>query len=233
MAAEGPAASLTEVVYRALRSDILSCRIRPGSKIKIKDEADRLKASLGAVRESLARLSSEGLVTAEPQRGFRATPISAAELCDLTNVRIEIEASCIRRAVAHATLAWEGALLDLNHRLAHTPMTAAGDERRLNDEWARTHHAYHAAIVSACDSPILLQIRGQLYQRSERYRQLSVPLATSERDLAAEHGAIVEALIARDADRAVALMTSHLAATSRILLAAQAESGGALSPLAA
>jgi len=232
MRAEGPAASLTEVVYRALRADILSCRIRPGSKIKIKDEADRLEASPSAVRESLARLSSEGLVTAEPQRGFRAAPISAAELCDLTNVRIEIEASCIRRAVAHATLAWEGTLLDLNHRLARTPMAADGDEQRLNDEWARVHHAYHAAIVATCDSPILLQIRAQLYQQSERYRHLSVPLATSERDLAAEHSAIVDALIARDADRAVALMSAHIEATSRILLAAQAESG-ALSELAA
>jgi DNA-binding GntR family transcriptional regulator len=214
-----------------LRADILSCRIPPGSKIKIKDEADRLEASPSAVRESLARLSSEGLVTAEPQRGFRATPISAAELCDLTNVRIEIETSCIRRAVAHATLAWEGTLLDLNHRLARTPM-AEGDEQRLNDEWARVHHAYHAAIVSTCDSPILLQIRAQLYQQSERYRHLSVPLATSERDLAAEHSAIVDALIARDADRAAALMSAHIEATSRILLAAQAQSG-ALSPLAA
>jgi DNA-binding GntR family transcriptional regulator len=225
MMIEGPAASLTEVVYRSLRSDILSCRIRPGTKIKIKDEAARLEASPSAVRESLARLSSEGLVKAEPQRGFVAAPISQSELCDLTKVRVEIEASCIRRAVAHANLAWEGTLLDLNHRLAHTPMAAEGDERRLSDEWARIHYAYHAAIVSTCDSPILLQIRNQLYQQSERYRHLSVPLATSERDLAAEHGEIVEALIARDADRAVALMTSHIEATSRILLTGQAESG--------
>ena len=232
MRTEGPAGSLTEVVYRSLRNDILSCRIRPGSKIKIKDEADRLGASPSAVRESLARLSSEGLVRAEPQRGFLATPISKEELCDLTRVRVEIEASCIRRAVAHATLQWEGILLDLNHRLAHTPLAAEGDEPRLSDEWARIHHAYHAAIVSTCDSPILLQIRNQLYQQSERYRHLSVPLATSERDLAAEHSAIVEALIARDADRAVALMASHIEATSRILLAAQAEDGS-LSPLAA
>jgi DNA-binding GntR family transcriptional regulator len=232
MRTEGPATSLTEVVYRALRADILSCRIPPGSKIKIKDVADRLEASPSAVRESLARLSSEGMVTAEPQRGFRAAPISAAELGDLTKVRVEIEASCIRRAVAHATVAWEGTLLDLNHRLAHTPMTAPGDDQRLNDEWARLHHAFHAAIVSTCDSPILLQIRDQLYQQSERYRHLSVPLATSERDLAAEHGAIVNALITRDADLAAALMSAHIQATSRILLAAQAQSD-ALSPLAA
>jgi DNA-binding GntR family transcriptional regulator len=232
MVAQGPAASLTEVVYRSLRNAILSCQIPPGSKIKIKDEAERLEASPSAVRESLARLSSEGLVTAEPQRGFRAAPISEAELCDLTKVRIEIEASCIRRAVAHATLEWEGTLLDLNHRLAHTPLAAEGGEPLLSEEWAFVHRAYHAAIVSTCDSPILLQIRNQLYQQSERYRHFSVPLATGERDLGAEHTAIVEALIARDADRAVALMASHIDATSRILLAARAD-GGSLSSLAA
>ncbi|MHB8287339.1 MAG: GntR family transcriptional regulator [Caulobacteraceae bacterium] len=232
MMTEGPAASLTEGVYRSLRSDILSCRIRPGSKIKIKDEAIRLEVSPSAVRESLSRLSSEGLVKAEPQRGFLAAPISQSELNDLTQVRVEVEASCIRRAVAHATLEWEGTLLDLNHRLAHTPITEDGDEARLSDEWARTHYAYHAAIVSTCDSPILLRIRNQLYQQSERYRHLSVPLGAGKRDLAAEHGEIVEALIARDADRAVALMTAHIEVTSRVLLAAEADRG-ALAPLAA
>ena len=55
--------SLTEGAYQALRDDILSCRIRPGDKLKINELSLRLGVNLGAVRESLSRLSSEGLVT--------------------------------------------------------------------------------------------------------------------------------------------------------------------------
>src|ERR1700678_3888046 len=93
-------ASLTQAAYLRLRADLLACRIRPGERVKINDVCRQFAVSLGAVREALARLTSEGLVVAEPQRGFRAAPITADELRDLTMVRIEIEGLCLRRAVA-------------------------------------------------------------------------------------------------------------------------------------
>ncbi|MFD2138593.1 FCD domain-containing protein [Novosphingobium resinovorum] len=64
-------------------------------------------------------------------------------------------------------------------------------------------------------------MRDWLYAQSERYRYLTVPLARAERDLVHEHAAIVEAVLARDADRAVALHNDHLAATARILIDGQ------------
>jgi plasmid stability protein len=57
-----------------------------------------------------------------------------------------------------------------------------------------------------------------LYAQSERYRRLSVPVAKHDRDLEAEHRGIMEAALARDANRAVQLLTEHLSATTRILL---------------
>jgi len=57
-----------------------------------------------------------------------------------------------------------------------------------------------------------------LYSQSERYRRLSFPLAAAKRDLNREHGAIKDAALARDAERAVALMSEHLELTTRILL---------------
>src|SRR5271157_1164652 len=45
----------------------------------------------GAVREALSRLSAEGLVIAESQKGYRVAPLSADELLDLTEARVEIE----------------------------------------------------------------------------------------------------------------------------------------------
>lgn len=71
----------------------------PGSKLPIDQVAERFGVSLGAVREALSRLTSDRLVIAEPQRGFSVAPVSAADLIDLTTVRIDIETRCLRRSI--------------------------------------------------------------------------------------------------------------------------------------
>src|SRR5882757_7754439 len=91
--------NMTQGAYEALRADLLACRIAPGSRLKIQDLCRQHAVSLGAIREALSRLTSEGLVVAEPQRGFRVAPISAEELKDLYLARIELEGLCLKRSI--------------------------------------------------------------------------------------------------------------------------------------
>jgi DNA-binding GntR family transcriptional regulator len=217
------AQNLTQGAYEALRADLLACRILPGSRLKIQELCTRFAVSLGAIREALSRLTSEGLVVSEPQRGFRAVPISLADLKDLTMVRIEVEALCLRRAIASGTVDWEAQLVAAFHRLSRTPERAATDPARSDDEWADAHAAFHAALVDGGDSPWLRRLHTQLYAQSERYRRLSIPLGSMARDVGGEHQAIMMAALERDADRAVALMTDHLGTTAEILLEADLE----------
>jgi DNA-binding GntR family transcriptional regulator len=210
--------SLTQHAYERLRSDLLACRLQPGARLKIGELCRSLSVSLSAVREALSRLTSEGLVVAEPQRGFHVAPISADELRNLTGVRSQIEGMCLERAIAVGDVNWESHLVGAFHRLSHTPEREPGDLQRMNEAWAVDHAAYHTALVDACDSPWLLRLRGILYAQSERYRRLSVPLAEITRDLNREHHDIMEAALARDAGRARALMTQHLELTTQVLL---------------
>src|SRR5580658_6316995 len=179
-----PSANLTQAAYEGLRADLLACRIVLGKKLKIQDLCDQFSVSLGAVREALSRLTSEGLVVAEPQRGFRAAPISAADLADLTMVRVEIETLCLRRSISLGDVDWEARLVAAAHRLSRTPA-------RANEDWAEAHSAFHLAIVDACASPWLLHLHALLYAQSERYRRLSVPFAVKGRNVEEEHRAIV------------------------------------------
>ena len=210
--------SLTQTAYERLRGDLLACRLEPGARLRMGDLCRSLEVSLSAVREALSRLTAEGLVVAEPQRGFRAAPISADELRDLTSVRLEIEALCVRRAIARGDLSWEAQLVAAFHRLSRTPERTPDDLERLSEEWVEAHGAFHLALVAACDSGWLLRLRDMLYSQSERYRRLSFPLAAAKRDLNREHGAIKDTALARDAEPAVALMSEHLELTTRILL---------------
>ena len=222
MTSSQPSRSLTEAAYETLRADLLACRLRPGDRLKISDLCQRLGANLSAVREALARLTADGLVEAEPQRGFRVAPISQADLRDLTAVRIDIEAMCLRRAIAVGDLAWEAQVVAAFHRMTHLPERDPADPVRINEAWAQEHANFHEALVAACDSPWLLRMRALLYAQSERYRRLSAPLGGVPRDLDHEHRDIMNATLARSADLAAALMGEHLRLTTKLLLDAGA-----------
>jgi DNA-binding GntR family transcriptional regulator len=216
-----------EGVYQQLRAGILACRLRPGHKLQINLLAEELGVSLSGVREALSRLSAEGLVVAEPQRGFRVAPVSLEDLADLTTTRIDIENLCLARSIEHGGVDWETAIVGAMHRLSRTPYWAPGDDRRLSEEWVVAHNAFHEALVSATNSVWRLRIRGSLYEQSERYRRLSVPVLETKRDVDAEHRAISEAALGRNTALACALMTDHLMLTMKIVvkgLALQPES---------
>lgn len=210
--------SRTQTVYENLRAALLACRLRPGQKIVIGDLCRTHDVSLGAIREALSRLTAEGLVIAAPQRGFRVAPVSEADLTQLTDARVEIEQSCLGRSIVAGDLAWEARLVASFHELSGTPERVAGDVDRLSDAWVAVHARFHQALVEGCDNVWLLRLRTTLYAQSERYRRLSVPLARRDRGVADEHRAILDATLARDAERACALLDRHLRATTRILL---------------
>ncbi|HEV7612467.1 MAG TPA: GntR family transcriptional regulator [Steroidobacteraceae bacterium] len=212
--------SLTQSVYEILRADLLACRLPPGSKLRINDLSQSLEVSPSAVREALSRLVPEGLVTSEPQRGFRAAPISASDLRALTEIRVDIEGSCLRRSIQLRDPAWEEQVCAALHRLSRTVYREPQDPHRLNEEWVTAHTAFHTALSAGCDNPWRLRVREMLYAQSERYRRLSVPLASAGRDTLKEHTEIADAALAGDDDRAVALLSSHLKNTTRILLEA-------------
>lgn len=209
-------------IFFALRAEILSCRLPPGTKIRLNEIADRFGVSSGAVREALPRLTAEGLTIAQAnkgyQKGYSVAPVSKDELVDLTNTRVFIEQRCMRDAIEHGGLDWEAEILATCHRLSRIPERASDDNRLLNETWSSVHSEFHFALVAGCQSKYLLRIRDGLYAQSERYRRLSVPLLQGERNVAAEHKLLADAMLGRDADQACHLISDHLWRTTRILL---------------
>jgi len=206
--------SLTYSAYKRLRAEILAGRLPPERKLKIHDLSSWLSVSPSVVREALSRLSAESLVVAEPQRGFRVAPITAEDVSDLAEVRMDIETKCLRRAMSVGGVAWEVGIVAARHELVRTPY-AVDDP---SDEWTEAHAKFHRALVAACDSQWLLKIREQLFIQGERYRRINIRVSGEGRDLNGEHEEIAAAVVARDVPRAVDLMTSHLRVTETLTL---------------
>lgn len=206
--------SQASLAYGRIRADILAGRLAPGGRLKIAELAATLDVSPGAIREALSRLVPEQLVVSRDQKGFIVAPLSLSDLLDLTDLRCEIEAIALRRAVARGDKGWEATILAAAHVLRRTPMT--GDDRSLTPEWVERHAAFHASLVSACGGSRLLHLHGQLYRQSERYRGLSVYIEAT-RDVEAEHQALVNAALDRDADLLVELLLAHFRQTTFLI----------------
>lgn len=205
-------------VFATLRAEIVGCRLQPGVKLRINDIAAESEVSLGAVREALSRLGAEGLVIAESQKGYHVAPLSIADFRDLTDARIEIERISLARSIANGDLEWETNLVAAWHRLSRTSEGGGMNPRFVSDQWALAHAGFHQALVNACGSAKLLQIRAQLYEQAERYRRYSGFVVNVERNVAAEHQRIFEATIGRDSAAATEAIAEHLRLTADIII---------------
>jgi len=218
MAATSGVTKVTEVLEQ-LRKQILYGKLMPGEKLRLEHLAPRFKVGRTPLREACSRLVSEGLVTSEDQRGFRVAAISRAELLDLTRTRQQLESLALRASIQHGDPPWEARVTAALLRLGRArPPARAGDV--LSDSWERDHAALHVALLSACGSPILLRFHTALFEQSERYRRLAVAYGQPARDIHREHEALARVALARDAERACALLVEHIAATTDRVLAA-------------
>ena len=211
------ARTLVEDVFGELRADILGGRLEPGSRLKMSDLSTRLGVSLSVLREALSRLVEQGLVTLEPQVGFRVVSLSPDELVDLTAARVQIEVAALRASIRHGDLAWESAVLGTHHALARTPPLEPGVG--VSPAWVEAHAAFHQALIGGCGSKRLLDIACSLRESAELYRQWSTATPGGEgRDVVEEHRLMCEAALDRDEERAAALLTEHIERTTAILL---------------
>lgn len=207
-----------EMARHLIRAEILDGSLAPGAKLNIKSLEGRLNVSLGAIREALSRLSAEGMVTAESHRGYRVSAVSAEELLDLTKTRIDIESLCLGQAIQNGDVEWETRIVGAAHRMERLQQSPSDTEARITESWIQAHGEFHEALVSACPSAWLHRMRTLLYEQSERYRRLSVPLDTDHRDVREEHRRLMDAVLRRDTPAALQELERHLLATAQIIL---------------
>jgi DNA-binding GntR family transcriptional regulator len=216
-----------ERIYNQLRADILAGRHQPGARLRYAELCERYETSMGVLREGLLRLSEQGLVKGEPQQGFQVVSLSVPDLIDLTNARRELETLTLRYAIAEGDVAWESQLLGAHHRLSRAEQLDPDDPARLSDTWVAAHADFHNALLDGCANERLKSIAAGLRDSAELYRRWSLPLGhESDRDVAAEHSGILEAVLARDLELAVRRLSEHVDRTTNILLASGAGDPG-------
>lgn len=210
------ARSLTTLAFERLRQDILCGALRPEERLRIQALSERYAIGATAIREALSRLVPDGLVSSEDQRGFFVAPVSRDDLVDLTQTRIEVEQMALRLAMERGDVEWETQLVSCFHRLSRTEPPTSPERAVV---WAQAHQQFHEALIAGCRSAWTLRLCRLLYEKSERYRNLSAQRTRSGgRDVAAEHRTLMDAAMARDTEAACRLLSEHFWETTDIIL---------------
>lgn len=210
--------TLASRTYKKLREDIVGGRLAAGSKLKLEGLMEDYGVGMSPLREALSRLMGDLLVVSEGQRGFWVAPLSLEELEDVTRVRTLIENEALDASIRNGDAAWERLVSEAFDALALVEKTLPSSPEPLPSEvlevWEARNREFHAALVSASGSPILIKLRALLYQQSERYRRVSLNVSRGWRNVHEEHLAIFEAAIERNTLRACRMTELHLRRTA-------------------
>lgn len=198
---------LRDRVYEALLELITTRALQPGRHLVESELAGHLGVSRQPVREALQRLNTEGWVDLRPAQGAFVHEPTEQEADQLLTVRSLLEAEAARLAAGHADRAGIEALEEI---LAKGLEAVAADDV---DAAVALNARFHAKVMELSGNAVLAELGAQV-DRRVRWYYTPVARRRGERSWA-EHRELIDAMAARDAERATRLMREHTEHTRR------------------
>lgn len=216
--------TVRERVYQELRRSLASGLFEAGEVLRIHDVAGSLETSVMPVREALARLVSEQALEVMPSRSVRVPPITVERLKDIASARALIEGEATARAVPKLDSDMIVTLRTLTHSY---DAAVKGGERPNSLTVADLNKRFHWTIYEAAGSKVLLPMIESLWLQSGPYIRASAALFVEQDGLPAthHHWAIIDAIEARDPERARGALQADIARAFELLNEAFKETG--------
>lgn len=196
--------TLPDQIARRLRRDILRGTLAPGDSIKERDNAAEMGVSRTPMREAIRILATEGLVILRPSRSPIVANPSLREITDNIEVLAVLELKSAELACARATTD------DLERIAAIQARMEAEYDRADRIAVFETDMAFHLAIARAAHNPSMAETHHAYLARLWRARYLSAIRKQSRDRVLRQHQGIVAGLMARDAERVLTDLGSHL-----------------------
>lgn len=197
-----------DTTHKQIRNDIIFGRLKPQERLKLDALKKRYNASVTTLREILNRLTSEGFVIAEGQKGFAVAPVSDADLVEIADLRILLECHALEKSFAAGDVEWEGKVIAAHHKLSVMEGRMMAGEAEFREQWKRFDWEFHHALIQACGSRALLETHGAIFDKYLRYQMQTL---TFRGEVAAmEHRELRDAALARDVEKAKTVLRKHI-----------------------
>ena len=210
-------------VYRILRDRILRQELKAGEKLSDLRLSNELGVSRTPIREALHQLVQDGVVIAEPNRGFFVATFSQRDLEEIFELRLALELFAIRRIdLQDRKNELERALFELEHveRLLRNAQTPAAI-REAADAFLKTDRGFHSWLISTANNNRLNTIINSIWTQIAIFQQIDSSLPEWILEAVEEHRDVIGKLIAEDVEGAATVMEQHLHNMQREVLAEQ------------
>lgn len=199
---------MSENTFYKLRDEIengiVTGEFEPGERLDETQLAARFGVSRTPIREALMQLSAIGLVEIRPRRGACVIDHAPQYVFEMFEVMAELEAMAGALAARRHTDVDREALVASHERCLSS--AASGD----TDTYYYDNEVFHGAIYTASHSGFLKDQCIALHRRLRPYRRLQLRVRNRLQTSVREHGAVIDAILAGDAEEARTLLRSHI-----------------------
>lgn len=192
-----------DLAYSSLKKEVLAGTYKPGVSVAIGDVEKRLGMSRTPIRVALQRLSEEKLVEVLPRHGFRVPLMTRKEMWDAQEVLAGLELLAIdiihERCTAEQLQPLAGAVQNMRSAIEQDDMPS----------WTKADASFHNGLLALSGNDVLVKCANQFLEQMWRVRSLTrafrpTPIKSSE-----SHAALVDALLAKDVEKARAIHMSQ------------------------
>jgi DNA-binding GntR family transcriptional regulator len=203
-----PTKDAAETVAQHLRRQITLGQLAPGAPLRQEAVAKELGISRMPVRDAFKALSAEGLVVLYPNRGTYVATLSEEECSEIFDLRVLLETDALRRAIPYHTDASCRKLRFVQGELEFA---------KERPQWLAGDREFHCMLYSPSARPLTLEMIQGLRDRVERFYQNVLQPSDHRQGWRNEHHLILEAVEARDIDRAQTALGQHLREAEQIV----------------
>jgi len=213
-----------DIAFEMLRTDIVTCRIVPGSSVSEAELATRYKLGKAGIRRALVRLSERGWVEALARRGYLVKPIRMRDIGEIFGLRRMIEPAAIRSAAGR---------VDVNRLRQLDAICGAGflaGEAAGQATFMQAHRQLHLAVVTAGGNHRLVQAFEPLWDETERLIHHTGLIGSRAADLRHDHAALISALALGQGDAAASAAEDEIEQLHRVMVDTALKTASMLAP---
>ena len=194
---------LRNKIFKYIKSQIITGIYGPGETLLESKLAEELGVSRTPIREAIHLLELEGLVETTAKKGVSVLGISAKDVQDIYFIRQLVEGLAARWATERLTPA------EIKELQKSFDLMEFYAQKQDIEEIAELDNKFHQIIYGASGSKILKFTLGNLHQYIQMARLESLRVRDRLPQTIAEHRAVLEAILTKDADAAEKAMALH------------------------
>jgi DNA-binding GntR family transcriptional regulator len=207
--------SLSSRVYERLLTAIVRQELQVGQPLDVENLARSFGVSRTPVQLAIARLADLGLVEIKPRKGTFVARLTAQDVHELFEVRGLIEVNAVRKG---AKLATDSELMAVKGLVQGLQGLSSGDQYIDYHAFLEQDRQFHSTIVTLGKNRRLVLMYNQArtlieLTRASASKQIGGAAVTHER-----HTAIVEALVARDGEKAAVAVERHIQESEQAII---------------